>query len=209
MFIHRLPSFVPSIFPSLIWDKKADAKENQVYFTFDDGPSPEITNFVLEELDKFQAKATFFCIGKNMHMYPEIAQTIHLAGHSLGNHTMNHLNAWKVSSEAYLANKLACDHIFTDLAIPSVGFRPPYGRVNRSLIKNAAEIGPIFMWSLLTGDYNNSLSHRSITANCLKNIQAGSIIVFHDSQKAFPHLKLILPEFLAYCQHKGFQLSAL
>ncbi|CAM3714291.1 polysaccharide deacetylase family protein [Aquirufa aurantiipilula] len=209
MFIHRLPSFVPSIFPSLIWDKKADAKENQVYFTFDDGPSPEITNFVLDELDKFQAKATFFCIGKNMRQYPEIAQSIHVAGHSLGNHTMNHVNAWKVSHEDYIANKMACDLVFSELNIPSIGFRPPYGRVNRALIKKSSEIGPIYMWSLLTGDYNSDLSHSSIIDHCLKNIHAGSIVVFHDSQKAFPHLKVILPQFLAYCHDKGFQLSAL
>lgn len=209
MFIHRLPSLVPAIFPSLIWDKKADAIENQVYFTFDDGPSPEITNFVLEELDKYQAKATFFCIGKNMRLFPDLALTAHAAGHSLGNHTMNHLNAWKVSEDDYRINKQACDEVFLDLDIPSVGFRPPYGRVNRAIIKNATNLGPIFMWSLLTGDYNSTLSHTSITRNCLKNIQAGSIIVFHDSQKAFPHLKVILPEFLAYCYDNGFQLSAI
>lgn len=209
MFIHRLPSFVPAILPNLIWEKKADATENKVYFTFDDGPSPEITNFVLEELDKFQAKATFFCIGKNMRSFPDLAQTVHVAGHSLGNHTMNHVNAWKVSHEAYLANKMACDEVFSEMGISSIGFRPPYGRVNRALINQVAVFGPIYMWTLLTGDYNSSLSHVSITKNCLKNIQAGSIIVFHDSQKAYPHLKVILPEFLAYCRDNGFQLSAL
>lgn len=209
MFIHRLPSFVPAIFPSLIWEKNQASKDNQVYFTFDDGPSPEITNFVLDELDKFQAKATFFCIGKNMRQFPELAHSIHSAGHSLGNHTMNHVNAWKVPFHEYIENKQACDQVFNDLGIPCIGFRPPYGRVNRKMLKNADELGPIFMWSLLTGDYHSGLSASSITGHCLKNIQAGSIIVFHDSQKAFPRLKLILPEFLAYCYANGFQLSAL
>ncbi|WP_164969563.1 polysaccharide deacetylase family protein [Aquirufa rosea] len=209
MFIHRLPSVVPTIFPSLIWSRKVDSSDNQVFFTFDDGPCPEITNFVLEELDKYQAKATFFSIGKNLLAHADLGHLIQSSGHSLGNHTMNHVNAWQVSYQAYKEDKVACDVVFDELGISSVGFRPPYGRVNRELIRDLASQESVFMWSVLTGDYHSGLSSKSIINQCIKAIKPGSIIVFHDSQKAFPHLKIVLPALLSYCHGQGFQLLPL
>ena len=121
MFIHQIPSFIPALFPRFTWSKAAD---RQIYLTFDDGPTPEITDFVLECLAEFEAKATFFCIGKNVVENPSIIQRIQAAGHSIGNHTMNHSNAWKMDYTAYQADVTQCEEVFvqqqmvSDLPLP-------------------------------------------------------------------------------------------
>ncbi|MEN9703986.1 MAG: Chitooligosaccharide deacetylase, partial [Bacteroidota bacterium] len=148
MFIHQIPSFIPSLFPRFTWSKDS---ERQIYLTFDDGPTPEITDFVLECLAEYHAKATFFCIGKNAAAHPTLLDRIKSEGHSIGNHTMNHLNAWSVDFNAYQADVEACDVVFQKQGIQSIGFRPPYGRITRKMYKN---IPNIVLWSVLTGDYN-------------------------------------------------------
>jgi peptidoglycan/xylan/chitin deacetylase (PgdA/CDA1 family) len=210
MFIHRIPDFVTQVFPHLIWKMPVIGNDDRrVYLTFDDGPTPEITNFVLEELEKFHAKATFFCIGKNMEENPDLLQLINTKGHSLGNHTMNHVNAWKTSSLKYLENRQLCEDVFRDFGIDSVGFRPPYGRLTPSTSKNIGLSSNIFMWSILTGDYNSNLSPQSVLSQCLPKIKPGDIIVFHDSVKAFNQLKVLLPEFLFYLANNNFVPTAI
>ena len=205
MFIHQIPRIVPTILPKLIWSNPVGEKNNAVYFTFDDGPTPEITNFVLDCLTQFDAKATFFCIGKNVVSNPEIAFQIQASGHRIGNHTMNHANAWKYNREDYQQNYSACEEVFDQMNIKSVGFRPPYGRVNSFIYQNMTLTTPIYMWSYLSGDYNQDLSASSIIQAGIKHIKPGSILVFHDSVKAFPRLKIVLPALLDYCRQQNFK----
>jgi peptidoglycan/xylan/chitin deacetylase (PgdA/CDA1 family) len=210
MFIHRIPSFITQIFPNLIWKMPVIGNnDRRVYFTFDDGPTPEITNFVLEQLDNFDAKATFFCIGKNVLENPELIKLIISKGHSIGNHTMNHANAWKCSKTTYLENIQQCEDAFKEMNIRSVGFRPPYGRMTRSASLKIRQSANIFMWTILTGDYNKNLNTDIVLKKCLKQIKPGDIIVFHDSIKASDNLKRLLPEFLNYCNKNNLYPSAL
>ncbi len=203
MFIHQIPSFIPSLFPRFTWSKDS---ESQIYLTFDDGPTPEITDFVLECLAEYHAKATFFCIGKNAASHPTLLDRIKSEGHSIGNHTMNHLNAWSVDFDAYQADVEACEAVFQKQGIQSIGFRPPYGRITRKMYK---DIPNIFLWSVLTGDYNASLNSESILQYVLPLLKPGAIVVFHDSVKAAPHLKAILPAILAHCNLQNLSCSAL
>ncbi len=203
MFIHQIPSFIPSLFPRFTWSKDS---ESQIYLTFDDGPTPEITDFVLECLAEYHAKATFFCIGKNAASHPTLLDRIKSEGHSIGNHTMNHLNAWSVDFDAYQADVEACEVVFQKQGIQSIGFRPPYGRITRKMYK---DIPNIFLWSVLTGDYNASLNSESILQYVLPLLKPGAIVVFHDSVKAAPHLKAILPAILAHCNLQNLSCSAL
>ena len=203
MFIHQIPSFIPALFPRFTWSKAAD---RQIYLTFDDGPTPEITDFVLECLAEYEAKATFFCIGKNVVENPIMIQRIQAAGHSIGNHTMNHSNAWKMDYTAYQADVIKCEEVFNELQIKSIGFRPPYGRITRKMYR---EMDRVILWNVLTGDYNAALSSSEIIESVLPLLKPGAIVVMHDSVKAFPHLQSILPAILCYCKEQKFTLSAL
>ena len=203
MFIHQIPSFIPALLPRFTWSKAAD---RQIYLTFDDGPTPEITDFVLECLAEFEAKATFFCIGKNVVENPSIIQRIQVAGHSIGNHTMNHFNAWKMDYDVYVDDFNKCEAVFNQLAIKSIGFRPPYGRITRKMYR---EMDNVILWSVLTGDYNASLSSSEIISSVLPLLKPGAIVVMHDSVKASPHLQVILPAILSYCKEQNLVLSAL
>jgi peptidoglycan/xylan/chitin deacetylase (PgdA/CDA1 family) len=209
MFIHQIPRIVPKLLPKLIWSNPGWGTNNAVYFTFDDGPTPEITNFVLDCLAQYEAKATFFCIGKNVVSNPEIAYQIQSNGHRIGNHTMNHANAWKYKREDYQQNYMACEEVFEQLNIKSVGFRPPYGRVNSFIYQNMTLTTPIYMWTFLSGDYNQDLSVSSIIQAGIKHIKPGSILVFHDSVKAFPRLKIVLPALLDYCIQQNYKPEVL
>jgi peptidoglycan/xylan/chitin deacetylase (PgdA/CDA1 family) len=203
MFIHQIPSFIPALFPRFTWSKAAD---RQIYLTFDDGPTPEITDFVLECLAEYEAKATFFCIGKNVVENPSIIQRIQAAGHSIGNHTMNHSNAWKMDYTAYQEDVIKCEEVFNELQIKSIGFRPPYGRITRKMYR---EMDRVILWNVLTGDYNAALNSSKIIESVLPLLKPGAIVVMHDSVKAFPHLQSILPAILCYCKEQKFTLSAL
>jgi len=203
MFIHQIPSFIPTLFPRFTWSKVVD---RQIFLTFDDGPTPEITDFVLECLAEFEAKATFFCIGKNVVDNPDIIQRIQAAGHSIGNHTMNHSNAWKMDFASYMDEVQKCEAIFLEKQINSIGFRPPYGRITRKMYH---EMKDVILWSVITGDYNDSLSPHDILKSVLPLIKPGAIIVMHDSFKAYPRLKSILPAILAFCKEQNLDLCAL
>lgn len=206
MFIHQLPSIIPSILPKLTWTRLDSPESRKVYFTFDDGPTPEITDFVLECLAEYNAKATFFCIGKNVVDNTAIMHRIKSSGHSIGNHTMNHSNAWKMDFTSYKEDVEQCEEVFNQQQIKSIGFRPPYGRITRKMY---LEMDNVILWSVLTGDYNSSLAPDNILKSILPYLKPGAIVVMHDSIKAFPRLKVILPAILAYCKEKNLVLSAL
>ncbi len=188
-----------------LWQVNTD--EKICYLTFDDGPHPEATPFVLEELRKYNAKATFFCIGKNVVDEPNIYASILNEGHAVGNHTFNHLNAWKVKDADYLHNVMKAKEV-----IDSKLFRPPYGRITPFLTEQLAS--PAYdlktvMWSVLSGDFDESLKPERCLQQVLLNVEMGSIVVFHDSAKALPRLKYALPETLRYLSEKGWKFDKL
>jgi peptidoglycan-N-acetylglucosamine deacetylase len=202
-YLVKTPRLLKATFSSCIWHINNHA--NSVYLTFDDGPHPQITPIVLAQLKKYNAKATFFCIGKNVQAYPEIYAQILADGHAVGNHTQNHFNGWKVSKEAYLDNILeASKHIDSKL------FRPPYGRITTSQIKGINSANPntrVILWDVLTGDFDENISPEKCLKYAVSGTAPGSIIVFHDSEKAFKRLEYTLPRFLAHCQDKGWSMK--
>ncbi len=201
----KTPWWLKKIYAAYIWDIKTTHKT--IYLSFDDGPHPFITDFVLEQLRRFNAKATFFCIGKNVTAYPDTYKKILLEGHAVGNHTHTHLNGWKTNDDIYLNDITeAAKYIRSDL------FRPPYGRITSyqaKCLSKTMENPRIVMWSILSGDFDKRNSSEKIMDNVLKYARPGSIIVFHDSEKAFPQLKKILPVVLEALQEKGFSFESL
>jgi peptidoglycan/xylan/chitin deacetylase (PgdA/CDA1 family) len=190
------------IFPNYVWNIPND--EQKVFLTFDDGPTPEITEWVLEQLKKYNAKATFFCIGNNIEKYPEIFQKTIAEGHAIGNHTFNHLNGWKTSTEEYIENAKLYETQNPKLVTRNL-FRPPYGKIKHSQSKILRKLGyKIIMWDVLSRDYDQSISATQCLENVLSNIETGSIIVFHDSVKAEHNLKYVLPKTLEFLKEKGF-----
>jgi len=199
-------ALIKRIFPNYIWD--VSNTENKIYLTFDDGPIPEITEWVLEELKKYEAKATFFCIGHNIQKHPEIFEKVNKDGNSIGNHTFNHLNGWKTSTKEYVENVKLCEPSISNPK--SKIFRPPYGKIKTSQSKKLRHLGyKIIMWDVLSADYDTSISPEKCLDNVLKNVTSGSIIVFHDSIKAFPNLEYTLPKALKYWAAKGFVFEKL
>lgn len=191
----------------------ADKKE--LYLTFDDGPIPQVTEFVLEELDKQNIKATFFCIGDNIRKHPEIFKQIVNEGHTIGNHTYNHLKGWQTDSTLYFDNIQKCDNEIIVHCLPiGVGmstvnyFRPPYGRITPRQIKSINN-KRIVMWDVLTRDYDASLSAEKCLKGSLQTVRNGSIIVFHDSLKAEKNLRYALPRFIETCLREGYTFKAL
>jgi len=205
-YIHTSPWWLRLAFSRhCIWNMPADGKE--VYLTFDDGPHPHITPWVLDLLKQYQAKATFFCIGKNVDSYPDVYRRIIEEGHRVGNHTQHHLNSKKNDESVWLQDvKEASKRIDSDL------FRPPYGQISRFQEKVLREAKPGFrtiMWSVLSGDFDQNLKPEDCVKIVSKHSKTGGIIVFHDSEKAWPRLEKCLPEVLNILTDKGFSLNAL
>lgn len=205
----KTPRWVKRLFSNLIWD--GPKKDKVVYLTFDDGPTPEITDWVLQELAKFNYKATFFLIGDNIRNYPETAQNILKESHTIGNHTFNHWNGWKQTTEAYLSNTDLCtQQMESTLGLLPVLFRPPYGKLKPSQAKALGKKGfKIIMWDIITYDWDRSKSPDFCFKTITNNVEPGSIIVFHDSKKAFGNLKLVLPKALQYLYENGFRSESL
>ena len=199
-YLVKIPSIVTRLYRKRIWDIKT--KEKTLYLSFDDGPHPKHTIFALEQLKKYDAKATFFCIGKNVEAYPDIYKRIIEEGHAVGNHTYNHLNCTKVSEEVYLRNvERAQQSIDGDL------FRPPYGKVSNFLVrrlKSPAYGLKTVMWTVLSGDFDKSISRSECANNVILTAKPGSIVVFHDSEKAQERMRYALPKVLKYFNKKGY-----
>ncbi|MCA6421586.1 MAG: polysaccharide deacetylase family protein [Flavobacterium sp.] len=190
------------IFPNYVWDIPNDGQK--VFLTFDDGPTPEITEWVLEQLKKYNAKATFFCIGNNIEKYPELFQKTIAEGHAIGNHTFNHLKGWKTSTEDYIENVKLFETKNPKLVTRNL-FRPPYGKIKPSQSKRLRKLGyKIIMWDVLSRDYDQTISATQCLENVLPNVKTGSIIVFHDSLKAEHNLKYVLPKTLEFLKENGF-----
>jgi peptidoglycan/xylan/chitin deacetylase (PgdA/CDA1 family) len=200
-YLFKTPWLLKKIFPSYTWS--IDGTDNIIYLSFDDGPHPVATPFVLDLLKKYNAKATFFCIGKNVVEYPALYQRILAEGHAVGNHTHDHLNGWKTNDSDYLENiSTAASHIDSNL------FRPPYGRIRRSQAREIREM-KIIMWDVLSGDFDTSLTGDQCFRNVVKNTVPGSIIVFHDSEKAWPRVQFFLPEMMKFFAGKGYRFEVI
>lgn len=203
----KTPWWLKKVYSSFIWD--IDTKENIIYLTFDDGPHPIATPFVLDELKKYNAKATFFCIGKNVTTQSDIYKRIIAEGHAIGNHTQNHLNGWKTKTDDYLD-----DFEKAAVSIDSNLFRPPYGRITSKQaegIKNKmkGKKGAIIMWDVLSADFDTAISPQKCLANVASKTRPGSIIVFHDSEKAFTRMNYALPQVLDLFSKKGYRFEKL
>jgi len=198
--------FIKTVFSNYIWN--IPNNEKKVYITFDDGPIPEITEWTLAQLKKYNAKATFFCIGDNIQKHPDIFKKVIENGHSVGNHTFNHLKGWETSLEEYVENTQKCSKTIANSKLQTPNsqlFRPPYGKIKPSQAKAVRKLGyKIIMWDIISMDYDPTVSPEECLNNVLENIETGSIIVFHDSIKAWKNLEYVLPKTLAFLNENGF-----
>ena len=206
-YLINTPKWFRWLFPKeMIWDIP-NSGEPSVYITFDDGPNPNTTPFVLEQLDKYGAKATFFCVGNNITKHPSMYEELLRHGHATGNHTFNHLNGWKTDNETYQDNiALAKKYIDSNL------FRPPYGMMRSSQFKTLMKSGPAWktiMWDVLSGDFDQKLTGQQCVKNVLGNIRPGSIVLLHDSEKAWPRMSYALPLILEYCRNQNWKMKSI
>ncbi|HNR21008.1 MAG TPA: polysaccharide deacetylase family protein [Bacteroidia bacterium] len=198
----KTPVIVRKIYPELIWH--LPTQEKKIYLTFDDGPIPGVTSWVLEQLNKYNAKATFFCVGDNVSKHKDIYDLILTNGHSTGNHTHNHLNGWFTLNKTYLKNIDECsNHVNSKL------FRPPYGKITRKQIKAVAQNFKIIMWDVLSYDFDAGVKPEKVLDNVIRNAGNGSIVVMHDSIKAEKNLNYALPRLLEHFSGKDFLFEAI
>jgi peptidoglycan/xylan/chitin deacetylase (PgdA/CDA1 family) len=206
MYLIKTPFWLRAFYPKCTWN--IPSKDKVIYLSFDDGPHPEATPFVLMELKKYHAKAMFFCIGNNVLKHPNIYESILQEGHSVGNHTYDHLNGWKTETKTYIENiKDAANLIDSNL------FRPPYGRITKKQIRaihqNADLPQQIIMWDVLSADFDLKLKGEDCARNVIKYAKPGSIIVFHDSQKAWDRMSVALPLVLEYFSSLGYRFESI
>ncbi|AOW21480.1 polysaccharide deacetylase family protein [Urechidicola croceus] len=203
----KTPNLIQFLFKNLIWSfSNSNKNEKTIYLTFDDGPTPHITKWVLNTLEEYNAKATFFCIGKNIKNHPNIYQQIVSKGHSIGNHTNNHLNGWKTSTQKYIENIDLAEKLI-DNNLPKL-FRPPYGKIKPNQARKIRNKGyKIIMWEVLSADFDTTISNEKCLENVIKNTKNGSIIVFHDSVKAGNKMKYALPKVLSHFNDNGYQFK--
>ena len=208
-FWTKTPKTVKNLLRNFIWE--IPNSNNTIYLTFDDGPIPEVTEWVLDILKEENIKATFFCIGDNIQKHPTLYQRILNEGHKTGNHTFNHLNGWSTKTKNYIENFKLCETEHLKLNSEHfLLFRPPYGKMTLSQSKKIQKLGyKIIMWDVLSYDFKASITAEKCKENVLKNTTAGSIIVFHDSIKAEKTLRKILPEVIQELKNKGFQFDVL
>ncbi len=200
---------IKKIFSKYMWSK--DQNEKVVYLTFDDGPTPQITDWVLQQLQQYNAKATFFCIGKNIEEQPEIFQRLLELGNAIGNHTHNHINGWRSSKNTYLDNIEICENAIGDLVNQKQKyFRPPYGKISPAQATAVLQKGyKIVMWDVLSADFDQAITPKKCLQNVLKSVDSGSIIIFHDSEKAYQNLQYALPKVLQFLQDNNYECQLL
>lgn len=205
MYLVKIPWLIRKWYADYYWQMPVQGKN--IYLTFDDGPHPFATPFVLQQLKKFGAKASFFCVGNNVKLYPALMQQIREEGHRLANHTMNHVNGSKVDDEQYLSDVMAAAEL-----LPTGWFRPPYGRIRRSQFRKLSAALPgirVMMWDVLSGDFDQRLKGETCADNVIKNAGPGSVVVFHDSTRAWERLEQALPLVLEHFTARGYSFQAL
>jgi peptidoglycan-N-acetylglucosamine deacetylase len=202
MFIAKTPDFLQFLMPALTWRLPTD--EKILYLTFDDGPIPQVTPWVLETLRTYAAKATFFCVGDNVQKHPELFQQVLAEGHSVGNHTFNHLNGWKTDTNNYLENVAQCSRV-----LESKLFRPPYGRLKPQQMRALKKDFRIVMWDVLSGDFSQKMAPAHCLQQVRRHARPGSIVVLHDSLKAERNLRWVLPRVLEGFGEMGYRFEGL
>ena len=189
------------MFPGVVWS--IDDPEG-IYLTFDDGPTPGVTEWILQTLDRYNAKATFFVLGKNVELYPDLYQMILDHGHKVGNHTYSHQKGWRMSLERYIEDvDLAGDMVHSEL------FRPPYARITRTQLHQVSQRYRVVMWNVLSRDYNRNLSPKKCLRGTIKGLRGGDIISLHDSAKSFRNTSYVLPALLRAAREMGLECKIL
>lgn len=202
MYLVKTPQLIQNLFPNFTW--RIPTMEKVIYLTFDDGPIPDVTPWVLEQLAAYDAKATFFCVGENIKKHPEVFQQVVDHGHAVGNHTYNHLNGWATDNIPYFHNVRHCAN-----KVQTVLFRPPYGRLKPKQAQFLARHYRIVMWDVLSGDFDPNITQEQCLNNVVANAKRGSIVVFHDSQKTEGKLSYVLPKVLEHYSALGYQFGGL
>jgi len=202
VYLTKTPGIVKPLSSDLIWDIKT--REKELFLSFDDGPEPEVTPEILEVLQSYKAKASFFCIGKNVENHPDIYQRILDEGHSVGNHTFNHEKGWDTTLMTYLRSVAQCSQY-----VKSNLFRPPYGRIRRNQAAALRRKYHLIMWDVLSADFDAEVNPQKCLDNVVKNARSGSIIVFHDSLKCKENVLYALPRVLQIFGSEGYKFSAI
>ncbi|MBK9271381.1 MAG: polysaccharide deacetylase family protein [Saprospiraceae bacterium] len=202
MYLSFTPKFLQDIFPDLIWRMNTGSKE--LFLTFDDGPIPVVTPWILDVLAEHGAKASFFCVGQNVEKNPEIFDRLIGEGHSVGSHTHHHLSGWSTNNLDYILDVRTAARLCR-----SKLFRPPYGRLRPSQVRFLKHHYKIIMWDVLSGDFDPAITAEDCFQNILKNSQPGSIVVLHDSLKTFEKMKFVLPAVLNHFADLGYRFSAI
>ena len=202
MYVSKVPGFFWRLFPGLLW--RVPVNDRSLFLTFDDGPIPDVTDYVLETLDEYNARATFFCLGKNVAAHPSLYDEIKSRGHAVVNHTHHHLNGWETDDEVYYDDIAECAKL-----VKSNLFRPPYGKISLAQINYLKPQYKIVMWDVLSGDFDQTRSPDACLKNVLRNTREGSIIVMHDSAKAKLTLTYALPRILEFFTAGGYRFTSL
>lgn len=202
MYIIKTPKLIRKLFPNYLWNKSR--KKPFVYFTFDDGPIPEVTPWVLDTLKAYDMHGTFFCVGDNVRKHGKIYNRLISEGHSVGNHSYSHKSGWSTDAENYLDDVELCgSFVQSDL------YRPPYGRLKPQQAEAIRHQYQIVMWDVLSGDFDQNITAEQCYQNVIQNLKPGSIVVFHDNVKSFDTLKEVLPRVMKYCQSRGLSSKAI
>ncbi len=209
MYLHFTPLTIQWMFPRFTWRREVGGQK-KIFLTFDDGPVPEVTPFVLDVLRQYNAKATFFCVGENVLKHPNIFRQVLEEGHQAGNHTQNHLNGFKTDPQEYLDNVKLCEQqlLRETSAVPGF-FRPPYGRIRKKAADGILSSYEIIMWDVLPADFDNTITPEKCLQKSIRYTRSGSIVVFHDNPKAFKNLSLVLPLYLAHFSALGYTFELL
>jgi len=198
----KTPTLLQALLPAFTW--RMPGNDRALYLSFDDGPIPEVTPWVLDTLNAYGARATFFCVGDNARKYPDVYRRLLAEGHAVGNHTFNHLNGWKTDDSIYFDNVRACSEL-----VRSKLFRPPYGRLKRRQRQYLKKDFQLIMWDVLSGDFDQTITPEQCRDNVLRHAGPGSIVVLHDSLKAEQNLRFTLPAVLEHFTAKGYRFAAL
>ena len=205
MYLHKTPMWVGKLFPDILWHINTEAKE--IYLTFDDGPIPEVTHWVLEQLEQYNAQATFFMVGDNITKYQELFTEVINRQHTVGNHTFNHLNGWHTNDQTYVENISKAEELLNNNSAKL--FRPPHGKLKWSQYLNIKKSFKIVMWDVLSGDFDTTLSKEKCLQSSISATVPGSVIVFHDSAKTVAQLEYVLPRYLEHFTALDFKFKAL